>query len=175
MRGPTSETGEALDARARLVAWARGELGEQDPNKYFRVCAPDFIGREHEKAWCGVFCLAALHALELASWPWGTDPEAPGFVWRLDRTREPLAGDIAVFRFDELGRELWHHAIVERTETMTVRTVRGGPVRLVHTIDGNVLRAPLEGVAERVRPISENVMFYSIARLLRDSRAPTST
>lgn len=149
------ETGEAIDARARLVAWARGEVGTQDPNKYYRVCAPSFVG--HEKAWCGIFCLSGLHALKLCSWFWSIDPERPGFVWRLDRTTEPKQGDIAVFRFDELGRELWHHAIIDRLESSRVRS-----------IDGNVLRSPLEGVAERVRPVTPNVSFYSIARLLRD-------
>jgi hypothetical protein len=151
------ETGEAIDARARLVAWARGEIGTQNPDKYFRVCAPSFVGKGAEIAWCGIFCLAGLHALELCSWLWSTDPKEPGFVWRLDRTRDPLLADIAVFRFDEHRRELWHHAFIERFDGASVAT-----------IDGNVLRRPLEGVAARVHPVTSDVTFYSIAQLLRD-------
>lgn len=147
------ETGEAIDARGALVRWALGELGEQDPRKYYRMCAPDFIAtKPNEKSWCGIFCLAGLHAVGLCDWLWSTRRTEPGFVWRLRVTHEPQPGDIVIF-----GAPLWHHAIVQ--------DVRNGRV---YTIDGNVMRAPLEGVATRDRPIDSNVTFYSIASLLED-------
>lgn len=154
----SEETGEAIDARARLVAWAAGEIGEQDPHKYYRVCAPQFAdrkGTEHSISWCGIFCLAGLHEIAPTRAPmWIT---GKGFVFDLRVTLLPEPGDIAVFRKGADGRDLWHHAIVERCEKGRV-----------HTIDGNVLIAPREGVARRVRPIDGNVTFYSIATLLRD-------
>lgn len=146
------ETGEAIDARNSLVDWARGELGEQNPDKYYRVCAPEFIGHKHDKSWCGIFCLAGLHAIGVCDWMW---QGGKGFVWRLARTTEPQRGDIAVFRKGASGKDLWHHAIVESADEDRV-----------HTIDGNVMPFPKEGVETRVRPIDSNVTFYSIGRLL---------
>lgn len=156
----SDETGEAIDARARLVAWAISQIGDRDPNEYYRVCAPQFAdgGHEHDTSWCGIFCLAGLHAVGLCEWEWSTRRTEPGFVWRLRVTPFPDMGDIAVFRKGADGRDVWHHAIVEAPPT------KG----LVRTIDGNVLPAPREGVATRTRPVDSNVTFYSIASLLRD-------
>ena len=152
-----AETGEAIDARARLVAWAASQIGERDPNEYYRVCAPQFAdrGAEHSVSWCGIFALAGLHVIAPTRAPmWAT---GKGFVRDLRTVSLPEPGDIAVFRKGADGRDLWHHAIVERVE-------RGR----VYTIDGNVLPAPREGVARRDRPIDANATFYSIASLLRD-------
>ena len=156
----TEETGEAIDARAALVRWALGELGVQDPNKYFRVACVEFADRglEHEKSWCGIFVLAGLHALGLVDWQWSTDPRRPGFVFRLTVTRDPQPGDVAVFRVGRDGKDVWHHAIVEY--------VRNGRV---YTIDGNVMMYPKEGVMTKERPIDSNVTFYSIGSLVRDA------
>lgn len=156
----SDETGEAIDARARLVAWALSQVGERDPNEYFRVCAPDFAdkGLEHEKSWCGIFCLAGLRECGLCDWAWSTRRTEPGFVWRLRVVPFPDMGDVAVFRKGADGRDIWHHAIVEAPPV-------NGRVR---TVDGNVLLAPREGVATRTRPVDSNVTFYSIATLLRD-------
>lgn len=151
------ETGEAIDARTALVEWAAGEIGERDPNVYYRVCAPQFAdkGAEHSVSWCGIFCLAGLHAVAPTRAPmWKT---GKGFVFELRVVPFPERGDIAVFRKGADGRDIWHHAIVEH--------VASGRV---YTIDGNVMPAPKEGVARRVRPIDSNVTFYSIASLLRD-------
>lgn len=150
------ETGEAIDARARLVAWARGELGEQDPNKYYRSAAPQFAdkGAEHSVSWCGVFVLAGLRECGLTDWQWET---GRGFVYRLAKTADPQPGDVAVFQKGASGKDLWHHAIVASVDSGAVNTV-----------DGNVLPAPREGVAERRRAIDSNATFYSIAQLLWD-------
>lgn len=155
----TEETGEAIDARASLVRWALGELGPQDPNKYFRVACKDFADRglEHVKSWCGIFALAGLHAIGVCDWQWSTRKSEPGFVWRLRVVAVPEPGDIAVFRVGADGQDVWHHAIVQE--------VKAGRV---YTIDGNVMRAPREGVETRERPIDSNVTFYSIGSLLRD-------
>jgi len=152
-----SETGEAIDARARLLAWAESQIGERDPNAYYRICAPQFAdkGAEHSVSWCGVFVLAGLHHVAPTRAPmWKT---GKGFVYELKGVPLPEPGDIAVFRKGANGKDLWHHAIVERVEKGRV-----------YTIDGNVLVAPREGVARRDRPVDSNVQFYSIATLLRD-------
>lgn len=154
----SDETGEAIDARARLVEWALGEVGEQNPHKYYRICAPQFAdkpGTERTISWCGIFCLAGLRTLNLCDWEWVT---GKGFVYRLRYTAFADQGDIAVFRKGANGRDLWHHAIV-------ARPTKNG---YVETVDGNVLISPREGVAERKRPLDSNVTFYSIASLLRD-------
>lgn len=154
----TDETGEAIDARAAYVRWARGELGEQDPNRYYALCAPSFVGHVHDKSWCGIFALAGLHTIGLCSWAWGVGKNDVGFVWRLRVVQLPEPGDIAVFRINpHTGATVWHHAIVERAE--------GG---WVYTIDGNAMTAPKEGVEARQHPIDSNVTFYSIASLMRD-------
>jgi hypothetical protein len=155
----SGETGEAIDARRALVMWALGELGEQNPNKYYRVACKEFADRqlEHSKSWCGIFCLAGLHAIGVCDWQWSTKPTEPGFVFRLRRTTTPEPGDIVVFQRGEDGSNVWHHAIVQ--------DVRNGRI---YTIDGNVLRFPKEGVATRDRPWDENASFFSIGSLLRD-------
>lgn len=162
------ETGEAIDARARVVARARSFLGPgdidtlQDPNQFFRIACPEFAdkGLEHRKAWCGIFALACLKLEGIAPdimW----DPTGKGFVGHLKVTHEPLAGDVVIF-----GAPLWHHAIVDRVE--------GG---LVHTIDGNVLAGldahgqPREGCGRRKRPLTPAVTFYSIHKLIADPGA----
>ena len=144
------ETGEALDARARLLGWGLAQLGDQEPDRYYKVAAPQFLGsKPNQFSWCGVFCLAGLleNYIAPADWQWET---GLGFVHRLTMHARPQApGDIVVFP----GK--WHHAIVRSW----------GETRLC-TIDGNVLRAPREGVAECERRISDAYGFYSIADLL---------
>ena len=143
------ETGEAIDARARVVAIARCELGEQDPDKYWRVVCPALCGHPHDVSWCGGFVLWCLREAGVTALEWVI---GKGFVFRLETVNEPAPGDVAVF-----GAPLWHHAVVKRTE--------GG---MVYTIDGNTMPRPLEGVTERVRAITPKTTFYSIAPLLRD-------
>lgn len=156
----SDETGEAIDARARLVAWALSQVGDRDPNEYYRVACHEFADRklEHTKSWCGIFVLAGLHACGLCTWQWSTRASEPGFVFRLRVTSFPDVGDVAVFRKGADGKDVWHHAIVQRPP-------ENGRV---DTVDGNVLFAPREGVAVKTRPVDSNVTFYSIASLLRD-------
>ena len=157
-------TGEAIDARARVIAWALGEVGEQDPRKYFGMCAPQYLadGRDHSRdtSWCGIFVLSALRAAGVVGpdWTWAT---GLGFVNREDPagkrwmpcTALPQApGDVVVF-----GAPTWHHAIVHSW----------GNGR-VYTVDGNTLPAPREGVATRSRPLAA-YGYYSLARLLGEA------
>lgn len=145
-------TGEAIDARRRVVDAAIAEIGFREPSKYWRTVCPDFLGQKpNAKAWCGIFALWCIRqALPEVDWLWSTRASEPGFVWRLSHTALPEPGDVAVF-----GPTLWHHAIVE--------DCYGGNV---YTIDGNVLPAPLEGVARRKRPILPATSFHSIAKLI---------
>jgi hypothetical protein len=158
------ETGEAIDARARVVARARAELGDQDPNRYYELVAPAYVGHVHDKAWCGVFALWCLVSEGLCSWEW---EDGRGFVFRLPMTDDPRPGDVAVFERNPVtGKVVWHHAIVERVDRESVV-----PAGSVETIAGNALPYPREGVAEERAPIDENVRFYSIAKLMQE--APT--
>lgn len=177
------ETGEAIDARARLVARARSYLGpggeprDQDPNQFFQIFAPMYGPKDvHAKAWCGIFVGSCL-VLE-GLWPAKAErwKDGRGFVLRavadglLRVVSIPEPGDIAVF-----GAPLWHHAIVE--------SVGGGKVC---TIDGNAIGSlgvgadggPREGCCAHdgefgfaPRPIDAHVTFYSIHPLLADPGA----
>lgn len=152
----SDETGEAIDARARVVARARSFLGpqgepcERDPNIFYRVAAPQFADgkHEHDTSWCGIFALACLKLEGLApEFMWTT---GKGFVYHLRSVSLPKPGDVVVF-----GAPLWHHAIVEY--------VAAGKV---HSIDGNVLPFPKEGCSARVRDLTPATVFYSIATLI---------
>ena len=149
------ETGEAIDARARVVARARGELGEQNPNKYYAVVAPAYFGHVHDKAWCGVFALWCYVSEGLCSWQW---EDGDGFAFRLTPTDDPQPGDLAVFERSPSGAVLWHHAIVELVPDEFH----------VYTIDGNALPNPKEGVEARIHPRDANARFYSIEALISD-------
>jgi hypothetical protein len=146
----TVTTGEAIDARARVVAIARGELGYQDPRDYYADCAPAYLKLPpNAKAWCGVFALWCLRRAGLTTAQW---EDRKGFLGELGLrvTALPEPGDVAVF-----GAPLWHYAIVEHCKDGKV-----------HTIDGNTMQAPAEGVTAKVRPITPNVTFYSIGKLI---------
>lgn len=145
------ETGEAIDARRRVLAVAETQLGDQDPDKYWSLVCPELMGNPHKVAWCGGFALWCLREAGLCEWPWVVwkGPGTPsGFLYRLLPTRDPKPGDIAYFD------HLQHHAIV--------RSVSGG---FVDTIDGNALPAPREGVVEKTHPVT-GCTFYSIASLI---------
>lgn len=145
------ETGEAIDARARVLAIAEAELGQQDPDKYWRLVCPALMGNPHKVAWCGGFALWCLRQAGFTDWDWLVyrGPGTPsGFLFRLLPTRDPKPGDIAYFD------HLQHHAIV--------RAVHGP---YVDTIDGNAMASPLEGVVQKTHHIT-GCTFYSIASLI---------
>ncbi len=153
-------TGEAIDARGRVLEWALSQVGDRDPNEYFRRAAPQYLGghHEHDTSWCGIFALAALREAGVCDWTWVTSlgfvnfEDDTGKRW-LPKSSLPAApGDIVVF-----GAPTWHHAIVH--------SFGDGKVR---TIDGNTLPFPREGVACRERPIGA-FGYYSLARLLREA------
>jgi hypothetical protein len=130
-----------LGPRERVVAIALGELGQQNPDRYWSDVQPRLEGTQ--AAWCGGFALWVLRQAGLTDWPWEV---GKGFCYRLPTTRAPQPGDIAYFR------ELQHHAIVESVDAQHV-----------HTIDGNQRG---ETVARRSRPRSDVAAFYSIEPLL---------
>lgn len=146
------ETGEAIDARASVVACAKTELGERDPDKYWHIVQPLLVGNRHTISWCGGFALWTLVVTELCAWKWtiykgGNSPS--GFLYRLKRTTDPHPGDMAYFHKGQ------HHAIVGE---------RDGDDLL--TIDGNSMRFPKEGVTQNERKLSEVTAFYSIVTLI---------
>lgn len=151
---PPDETGEAIDARSALVVRAQLEIGEQDPDKYWRVVQPKLMGNKHRISWCGGFALWCLREVKLCDWEWiiyGSDGNKSGFLFRLKRTDSPLPGDIAYFEKNQ------HHAIVEKTDD-----------ELVHSIDGNTMPYPREGVRAYIRHRNEISAFYSIASLISE-------
>jgi hypothetical protein len=116
------------------------------------------MGNPHTVSWCGGFVLWVLRQVGLCDWDWavwkGANSPA-GFVYRLPTIGLPEAGDIAVFRKGKDGKDIWHHAIVERYGN-----------GLVYTIDGNTMAYPKEGVTTKYHPIDSNATFYSIRNLV---------
>lgn len=147
------ETGEAIDARALVVTAAESQIGEQDPDKYWRQVCPDLLGHPHTISWCGGFALWALHQAGLCDWHWDIwkGPGTPsGFLYRLRHTADPMPGDLAYFARSQ------HHAVIARVLE-----------HYVDTIDGNTLRFPREGVTgPNIRKRVEVTSFYSIAQLV---------
>lgn len=120
--------------------------------RYWAEVADAPVNPAHLPAWCGAFALWCLHqaglGLELR-WRFPTEHSSrSGFLWALERTAEPAAGDIAY-----LDQPFQHHAIVSSVD---------GP--LVHTIDGN--QGPHAPVTVNTRPVAHWTAFFSIASLL---------
>jgi hypothetical protein len=139
---PAPERPSLAAARARVVRIATEELNggteaEQDPQRYIRDAAPQYIGQPpNAKAWCGIFALWCLRQAGLTTKLWA---DGKGFAYGyLPIVRLPEPGDIAYH-----GGALSHYCVVARVESVP------GSRAIVHTIDGNVLRAPREGVARR--------------------------
>lgn len=130
--------------RAEVVRIARAELGPGDVETYWRDAVQDSKW-PGGLAWCGIFCLWALHQAGLAKsvkWKLGY-----GFleVQRLPKTHQPLPGDVAYF-----DKPFQHHAIVESYEQ-----------GVLETIDGNQ-----PDVRARTRSPNHGAVFYSIQPFL---------
>ncbi len=135
--------------REKIVDAALGELGDQNPDKYWGLVQPVMVGSG--AAWCGGFALWALKQAGLApelDWTVGK-----GFIFKgndgkqLPTTKNPKPGDIAYFN------NLQHHAIVKSFDGVTLET-----------IDGN--QGPGEKVTQRKRSPGEVTAFFSIEPLL---------
>lgn len=150
--GDLDETGEAIDARAQIVAIAEAEIGLQDPDKYWQLVCPQLMGNPHKVAWCGGFALWCLRQAGLTDWSWQvwSGPGTPsGFLYHLLPTRHPKPGDMAYFFANQ------HHAIV--------KAYHGDSV---DTIDGNSVPYPQEGVSVKTHLVKDVGCFYSIAQLI---------
>lgn len=134
------------DPRAKVVKIARGEIGPQNPDKYWSEVQPKLMGQPTKIAWCGGNALWVLHKAGLTDVPW--EPSI-GFAARLLKTtKNPQPGDVAYF-----DQPFQHHAIVEK--------VVGDQL---YTIDGN--QSPGEQVLPRIRPLNAATAFYSIQSLI---------
>lgn len=134
------------DPRQKVVKAAKGEVGPQNPDKYWSEVQPALMGNPTGIAWCGGFALWALKQAGLteANWEIGK-----GFASRLlNTTKTPQPGDIAYY-----DQPFQHHAIVEKVDGNNV-----------YTIDGN--QSPGEQVLERVRPLNAATAYYSIESLI---------
>lgn len=136
------------DARARVVAIAQAELGDQDPDKYWRLVCPALMGHPHDVAWCGGFALWCLRTAGLCDWSWKI---GSGFleVKGLPKVSLPEPGDIGYLAKGA------HHFVVDHCQDGQV-----------YSIDGNHFTAPREGVGTAVRRIVDVSAFYSIRNLV---------
>lgn len=132
--------------RFAVLEAARGEIGIQDPQKYWADVLPEHPGFNGD--WCGGFALWAIRQAGIAPnihWEIGK-----GFCYRLPITHDPKPGDVAYF-----DKPYQHHAIVESVGEY-----------MVTTIDGN---QPGSQVVRRTRPLDKVTAFYSIDPLLNES------
>lgn len=147
-----SPTDRKRQARARLLALARAELGADDPGPYWlETIGPD--PRYWPEDWCGGFVLAMLKRAGIApeSWRWVV---GHGFLRRdpmrqLPRGVLPEPGDVAYFDRKQ------HHAIVESVNA---------EARTFTTIDGNSTGGKV--ARNEGRPLSSVAAFFSIDRLI---------
>jgi hypothetical protein len=155
------------EARAALVEWARGQLGNTDPDPYWievlgEVPIPPEGKRIH---WCGAFVLAGLHAVGICNWPWVTDSgfirDHIGFASRIpiERGVKPRPGDVVLVETHA------HHALVSGPPV-----TKGGDL-YIPSIDGNSGRAP-GIVAEHARIFRKSgVHYYPIGPAIRAALA----
>jgi hypothetical protein len=159
----TTET----EARAALVEWARGQLGNTDPDPYWiEVMGRVPIPKEGERIhWCGAFVLAGLHAVGICSWLWvvgsGFIRDHIGFAARIpiERGVKPRPGDVVYV--DGAA----HHALVSGSPFM-----KGGDL-YIPSIDGNAGPAP-GIVSEHARIFRKSgVHYYPIGPAIRAALA----
>lgn len=146
------------ERRDAIVALARSKVGEQNPDDFWSIVCPQLCGRPTSISWCGGFALWCLRESGVCRWPGGEPWKwavGIGFAARLPQTTRPEPGDIAY-----IAAPYQHHAIVDRVETTGLERT------FIHTIDGNVMPAPKEGVELRRRPLGAFTTFFSIAPLV---------
>lgn len=148
-------TGEDLDAmhpsQARLIEWARSQVGPQDPDRYWDLVCPELKGSPHDISWCGGFALSGWVTCLPGCRDWRWIPRKGFLIPHGVKTVVgiPAPGDIALWQWLN-GREVWHYAIVE--------DFRGGKV---YSIDGNQGIRPQELVEPRTRTLDTKPIFYS--------------
>lgn len=139
--------------REEGIRIALGCVGEQDPDRFWRVVQPALMGQPTKIAWCGGFALWVLRVAGLCDWDWAIWKGAntpSGFLYRLVPTKHPKPLDVAYFHAYQ------HHALVLEAPAPGATHVR--------TIDGN--QKPGESVKVRRHPLSDVAAFYSIEALL---------
>ncbi len=139
---------EESEIRRQVVEAARSQEENSDPSKYWLDTIGTRIGPKH---WCGAFALWCLHRAGLAmSWRWVI---GKGFLWRLERTRDPKPGDIAYFNLQQ------HHAVVVDVSADKVQLVNG------NSRPKGVKLGPSMVVINE-RPRKDVTAFYSIGGLI---------
>lgn len=134
---------QVTDTRARIIEVASAEIGPGRRADYWR----EVLGYDPgvTKAWCGAFCLWALHQVGLArEHKWGIDGSGMVGPLKLRPTRTPSRGDIGY-----LDQPWQHHFLFDYEYDGKV-----------HSVDGNQ-----PDVRQRVRP-RQGITFYSISPLL---------
>ena len=105
---PIAPPPEPPDFRALYAAAVLTELGNDDPEPYFRDTAPCYVdGAASGKSWCGIFALSRARSAGLMQWLWRDNS---GFLSRLgwsEITKRPMVGDICYI--DKPHR---HHCVV---------------------------------------------------------------
>lgn len=129
--------------RDRIIEIAAAEIGPGRRADYWREVLGYDPGKE--KAWCGAFCLWALHQAGLArEHKWGIDGSGMVGPLKLRRTLTPSRGDIGY-----LDKPFQHHFLFDYEYD-----------GWVHSVDGNQ-----PDVRQRKRR-KEGMAFYSIDSLL---------
>src|SRR5215204_2780516 len=109
-----------MSERARLLEWARAEVGPGRRAYYWEQALGYDPGKS--KAWCGAFCLAGLKAVGLVpAFKWGIDGSGMVGPLKLRRTNTPSRGDICY-----LDQPFQHHFLFDYEHD-----------GYVHSIDGN--------------------------------------
>lgn len=153
---PTAVRTAPATLRDRVVERALGEIGDQNPDKYWSLVCPTLIGFPHTIAWCGGFALWCYvnEVPACADWRWKV---GSGFAlpYGMRMVSLPEPGDLVYWEYLN-GVRVHHYAIV--------RDVKDG---IVYSIDGNQGISPRERVEERDRSIVHTKpVFFSIGAFL---------
>jgi hypothetical protein len=136
--------------RSKVLELATLELGNADPSKFWK----DAFGQVPKKkyAWCGIFALWCLRQAADCNWTWSIASDKSGFLFRLNRTSDPLPGDIAYF-----DQPYQHHAIVREIKGDELFLIQGN-----YGFPGHVAESQCSVSAKK--PV-----FFSIQRIVDEA------
>jgi hypothetical protein len=96
----------SAELRQALCSLAASQEGAVGAEKYWKEVLPKDWQGPYPRHWCGGFSLWCLHISLGCTWLWEFGKPS-GFLWRLQKTKEPQPGDICY-----QAEPYQHHAVL---------------------------------------------------------------